>query len=527
MLRNRTRIGEPVMFRSAELGRTVSKEDFKHAVPQLRLELVQLQRQLMDRAQRPVIILISGIHCAGRSETANILNEWMDPRFLVTEAYSDPTREERQRPPFWRFWRDLPPKGRIGLYLFAWYNQPMIERFTRRIGRREFEAHLDRAVAFEKTLADDGAMVVKFWMHLGRDRQKKRLKKLSSDPLQRWRIGPGDWELWRKYDRYLKIAETTVGRTSTAWAPWKIVEGDDHRYRSLEVGRSIRDLLRVAPCDERPTPRPVAGEVADPPTPGDEATDLVAASLLPSLKRNVLGSLDMSLAVAKSDYKIRLAELQSRLNGFARRAREKKLPVIAVFEGWDAAGKGGAVRRLTAAMDIRDYRVIPVAAPTDEERAHHYLWRFWRHLGRAGRMTIFDRSWYGRVLVERVEGFASEPEWRRAYAEINDFEAQLTEFGVVVLKFWMHITSDEQLARFEARESTPHKRWKLTDEDWRNREKWDAYEQAVQEMVERTSTSEAPWTLVEGNCKLHARLKVLGTVADALERALGSKSKKK
>ena len=194
-----------------------------------------------------------------------------------------------------------------------------------------------------------------------------------------------------------------------------------------------------------------------------------------------------------------------------------------VFEGWDAGGKGGAIRRLTAALDARDYRVIPIAAPTDEERAHNYLWRFWRHLGRAGRVTIFDRTWYGRVLVERVEGFATEAEWRRAYTEINDFERQLTEFGIVLLKFWLHITPEEQLRRFEEREKIAYKRWKLTDEDWRNREKWDLYEPAVQEMVERTSTFDAPWTLVEGNCKRFARLKVLRTVSEALEKAQNGK----
>jgi len=202
-----------------------------------------------------------------------------------------------------------------------------------------------------------------------------------------------------------------------------------------------------------------------------------------------------------------------------------------VFEGWDAGGKGGAIRRLTRALDARDYRVIPIASPNDDEAAHHYLWRFWRQVRRAGRVTIFDRSWYGRVLVERVEGFATPLEWRRAYTEINEFERQLTEFGIVLVKFWLHITPEEQLHRFEERQTIEYKRWKLTDEDWRNREKWDLYERAVQEMVERTSTRDAPWTLVEGNCKRFGRLKILGTVSEALEAALsGAKtetSKKK
>jgi polyphosphate kinase 2 (PPK2 family) len=254
--------------------------------------------------------------------------------------------------------------------------------------------------------------------------------------------------------------------------------------------------------------------------PPEAAVDNAIASLAPSLDRTVLTELDMDQTLSKGDYRRELPKEQGRLNALFRRARECGISVVAVFEGWDAGGKGGAIRRLTQALDARDSRVIAIAAPTDEERAHNYLWRFWRHIGRAGRVTIFDRSWYGRVLVERVEGFAAEPEWRRAYTEINEFERQLTEFGIVLVKFWLHITTEEQLRRFEERREIAYKRWKLTDEDWRNREKWELYERAVQEMVERTSTMDAPWTLVEGNCKRFARLKVLRTASEALEAAL-------
>ncbi len=229
----------------------------------------------------------------------------------------------------------------------------------------------------------------------------------------------------------------------------------------------------------------------------------------------------MGLSLDKTRYREKLARAQAKLNQLHRKALERGVSTVLVFEGPDAAGKGGAIRRLTAALDARHVQVIPIAAPTDEERAHHYLWRFWRHLSRAGRVTIFDRSWYGRVLVERVEGFASEEEWRRAYAEINDFEEQLIEHGTVLRKFWLHITKEEQLARFQAREKTPYKRWKLTDEDWRNRERWDDYAAAVNDMVEQTSTKKAPWVLVEGNDKRFARVKVATTVCEAMARALG------
>jgi polyphosphate kinase 2 (PPK2 family) len=192
--------------------------------------------------------------------------------------------------------------------------------------------------------------------------------------------------------------------------------------------------------------------------------------------------------------------------------------MILVFEGWDAAGKGGVIRRITAAMDARDYRVIPIAAPNDEERAHHYLWRFWRQIPGAGRMTIFDRSWYGRVLVERVEGFATEAEWTRAYAEIVDFEQQLYDHRALILKFWIHIDSAEQLKRFRSRQDTPYKDYKITEEDYRNRERRNDYELAANEMLGRTWTEYAPWHLVEGNDKRFARIKVLKIICDQLEK---------
>ena len=398
-----------------------------------------------------------------------------------------------------------------------------------RITDAEFDRRLDRIIAFERVLADDGALILKFWMHLGRAAQKKRLKALEKDPLRSWRVTPVDWQHWRMYDRFVMAAEHTIRRTSFARAPWKIVEGADTHYRSLTVATIIRDAVSDRLNGGRSVAPAVDIEIGE--KPPEAEVDTAIASLSHSLDRTVLTELDMSLTVSKNDYRRELPKEQGRLNALFRRARERGTSIVAVFEGWDAGGKGGAIRRFTQALDARDSRVIAIAAPTDEERAHNYLWRFWRHLGRSGRVTIFDRTWYGRVLVERVEGFASESEWRRAYTEINEFERQLTEFGIVLVKFWLHITPEEQLRRFEERQTIEYKRWKLTDEDWRNRGKWDPYERAVQEMVERTSTIDAPWTLVEGNCKRFARLKVLRTVSEALEktqpRTKGAAPKKK
>lgn len=513
------------MYRTAELGRKIPKKEFEEQELVLRQELLEVQQELLTAADFPVIIVMAGVDGAGKGATVNILNEWMDPRWLVTSAYGKPSDEERERPSYWRFWRDLPPKGRIGLFLSSWYSKPVLDHVYKEINVDAFGHHLDRILAFEKDMVDDGAVILKFWMHLSRDAQKRRLKSLEKDPLTSWRVTDTDWKNWKLYDNFIDVGERTIMRTSTGEAPWSIVEGMDHRYASITVGTIIRDTIRrkleqsrlANDAKERLQATPAQEESIDT---GDHAPDKVEKETIET-PITVLSQLGMSKTLSKSSYKSQLKKYQAELNLLHRRALKKGISTLLVCEGPDAAGKGGAIRRLTAALDARNCRVLPFAAPSDEERAHHYLWRFWRHLSRAGRITIFDRSWYGRVLVERVEKFATEEEWRRAYAEINDFEEQLTEHGIVLLKYWIHITEDEQLARFEAREQTPHKRWKLTDEDWRNREKWHDYSLAVHDMVQHTSTRSAPWILVEGNDKRYARIKVLKTLCSSLEDALG------
>ncbi|WP_404384424.1 polyphosphate:AMP phosphotransferase [Caenispirillum salinarum] len=517
------------MFRTAELGRTVSKEDFEAVAGPLRIELIELQQKLRS-AGFPVIVIFAGVDGAGKSETINLLNEWMDPRWIVTRAYGQPSDEERERPHFWRYWRDLPPRGRIGLFLSPWYSQPLLERAYGQIDDARFDERLSRIAAFEKELADDGALILKFWMHLGKKEQKKRLKTLEKDPNESWRVTERDWTHWEMYEDFIEASERLIVQTSVAHAPWQIVEGSDNRYRSLTVLTAIRDaalrhlesqkmrnkLVHTLDAKQRKQEEQVEQAAVEAGADVEHASGRQILSRLPS----ILTALDMDKSLSKKEYSARLQKGRARLNGLYRAAKAKGISSILVFEGWDAGGKGGAIRRLTAAMDARDYQVIPVAAPTDEERDHHYLWRFWRHLSRAGRATIYDRSWYGRVLVERVEGFATQEEWKRAYSEIRDFEEQLVEHGSVLVKYWFHVTPEEQLARFKKREETPYKRWKLTDEDWRNREKWGDYEAAVNEMVERTSTHACPWTLVEGDDKRFARVKALETYCEALERRL-------
>ncbi|OIQ99813.1 thymidylate kinase [mine drainage metagenome] len=496
------------MFESAELGHKIDKATYDKEVPQLREALLDAQFDLAEKAGFPVIILVGGVDGAGRGETVNLLNEWMDPRFIQTHGMGDPSDEEMERPMMWRFWRALPPKGKIGLFLGSWYTWPILNRVMGLTKPAELDQSLERAKRLEKMLTDEGALIIKFWLHLSKEMQEKRLKLLESNPKTRWRVNKRDWDHYKRYDKFLTVNESVIRHTSTAEAPWIIIEGSDARYRSLTVGRVILEALRkrLTESDKKKEP------------------NVRAAPLLPSIdKLNILETLDLTQKLEKRKFDKELEKYQGKLAQLTLDPRFKDITVVAVFEGNDAAGKGGAIRRITSAVDARQYQVIPIAAPTEEERAQPYLWRFWRHIPRKGRITIFDRSWYGRVLVERVERYCSEFDWMRAYHEINDFEAQLVRHKTVVVKFWLTISKEEQLRRFKEREKIGFKRFKITDEDWRNREKWDAYEQAIGDMVDRTSTEAAPWTLVEANDKNFARIKVLKTLCQRIEAAMKKK----
>jgi AMP-polyphosphate phosphotransferase len=497
------------MFEAAELGRKVSKADYEAQLPSLRSRLLEAQMRLRE-AGIGAVVVISGADGAGKSETVNRLHEWLDPRGLETHAFGPPSDEESERPDYWRFWRTMPARGRIGLFIGSWYTSPVIRRAYRELSRAEFDQTLDRIAFFERMLVADGLLIVKFWLHLSKRDQRRQLETLSKSKKTRWRVTPLDWKHLGLFEKFVPASEQAIRQTDSAAAPWTIVEAHDARFRELAVGQA---LLQAFERGLAATPARVS--VAAPAIPAP-----AAAPAVPDASVTVLDKVDLSLHLTPEEYERKLDKAQARLGRIVRAAWEKKVSTVAVFEGWDAAGKGGNIRRLTAAMDARICRVIPVAAPTDEERAHHYLWRFWRHLPRAGRVTIYDRSWYGRVLVERVEGFAADAEWSRAYEEINDFEQQLAEHGIVLAKFWIHIGKDEQIRRFKEREETAYKRHKITAEDWRNREKWDAYRAAVSDMVVHTSTQAAPWTLVAGNDKRYARVQTIQTLCETLERAI-------
>ncbi|WP_269533338.1 polyphosphate:AMP phosphotransferase [Chitinimonas sp. BJYL2] len=491
------------MFEAAELGHHISKEDYRTQLPALRQALLEAQYELKEKPDFPLVILINGVDGAGKGETVNLLNEWMDPRLIDTHAFGEPGPEALAHPTMWRYWQVLPAKGRIGILFGSWYTPPILDRVSGAIGDTALDNAVDDIVRFETMLASEGVQLLKFWFHLGKSQQRARLKALEKDPLTRWRVGDRDWEHFKHYDEFVAISERVLLRTSTGTAPWVVVDGEDERYRSLTVGKLLLEALRTR-LDRTSAPIPPA----------------VPPLLAPIDGIRVLDRLQLDQPLEKSQYTEELERWQGRLNQLSRDPRFAQHSLVAVFEGNDAAGKGGAIRRVTGALDARHYHVIPVAAPTEDERAQPYLWRFWRRLPKRGTFALFDRSWYGRVLVERIEGFAAEPDWMRAYGEINDFERQLTEAGTIVVKFWLAIDADEQLKRFNAREETGFKRFKITEEDWRNRAKWDAYREAVHDMVERTSTHDAPWTLVEANNKYYARIKVLQTICKAIENRL-------
>jgi polyphosphate:AMP phosphotransferase len=492
------------MFESAGLKHSVLKADYQLEEARLREALLEAQLDLEAAGRFPVLVLIAGVEGAGKGEMVNLLNEWMDPRLIQTRAFGPPSDEERERPAHWRFWRALPPKGQIGIFFGAWHTLPIVQRVMGDIDDGEFTRAIGEIRRLEQMLCDEGVLLVKYWFHLSKDQQKKRLVALERDPTTRWRVTETEWAYFKQYDRFVEVCDPFLRETSTGEAPWIVVPGADPRFRALTVGRHLLAAMR----ERLDGPPLAAGPDKTPPLP--TASDQL----------NLLSALELAQPMSKPEYQRALEKWQGRLNLASRDPNFQSLSVVAVFEGNDGAGKGGAIRRVTGALDARYYDTIAVAAPTEEELAQPYLWRFWRHLPRHGRFTFFDRSWYGRVLVERIEGYCAEADWMRAYSEIDDFEAALVRHRVVLVKFWLAIGKDEQYRRFKLREQVPFKRFKITEEDWRNRDRWEAYEAAVCDMVDRTSTATAPWTLVEANNKYFARIKVLKTLCQAVEQAL-------
>ncbi len=492
------------MLDTLDLTLSLDQDSYKIQIETLMKELRSLQQICRDK-KLPIIIVLEGWTAAGKGALVKKMVSYLDPRGFAVHPIWPPSEDESRYPFLWRFWQILPATGSIGIFYHSWYTHLLEDRLFERLPADHVPMAMRQINAFERQLVDDGAAMAKFWIHLSKKELKKRLKKASKDELQAWRVRPEDWQQAKNYDTYSSLAEEMVIHTSTGTAPWTLVEGDCQRWARVKVLSTMVATMQEA-LDRLPMHIPA---VLTPPQ----------KHLTPE-EPNPLAAVNLNESLSPEQYKLQLRQQQVNLSQLQQILYEKHISVLAVFEGWDAAGKGGAIKRLTDILDPRSYQVNAFAAPTDEEKAHHYLWRFWRRLPPAGKLGVFDRSWYGRVLVERVEGFATELEWRRAYQEINEFEEQLTSAGYVLVKFWLHISQEEQLKRFQERQDNPYKHHKLTEEDWRNREKWPLYEVATNQMIQRTNTPHAPWTLVAANDKHYARVKVVSTVVEAIRHHL-------
>ena len=491
------------MLEKIDLSKKVDKKTYRRVMDEAEEKLGLLQRECKD-AGIPVILVFEGMGAAGKGVQINRLIQALDPRGFDVYACDRPTEDEQMRPFLWRYWTKTPAKGRIAVFDRSWYRSVQVDRFDGLTREDKLGDAYQDILSFEKQLCDDGTVIMKFFLYIDKDEQKKRFKKLEGSKETSWRVTEEDWNRNKDFDRYLKMNEEMLEKTDTDYAPWVIIEAVDKDYAALKIVSTVMDRLEYELEHRRPE---------------DEKTaQRQESKTRERFKNGVLSGIDLSKSLTEEEYKTRLKKLQKRLAELHSELYRLRIPVVIGFEGWDAGGKGGAIKRLTSNLDPRGYRVNPTAAPNDIEKVHHYLWRFWNSVPKAGHIAVFDRTWYGRVMVERIEGFCSEAEWRRAYQEINEMESHMANAGAVVLKFWLHIDKDEQERRFRERQANPAKQWKITDEDWRNREKWDQYEEAVNEMLIRTSTTYAPWIVVEGNDKRYARVKVLQTVVDALEK---------
>lgn len=491
------------MLETVDLSLQVDKETYRQKMAECQDRLRVLQYDCRQ-AKVPVVVVFEGWDASGKGTTIEKMIDKLDPRHSRVEATYEPNVEEALRPFLWRFWLQLPNDGDMVFFDRSWYGRVLVERMRRIVPKKSWREGYEEIRAFERQLTDHGTVLLKFFLHISKKEQKKRLKDLLEDKFTRWKVSKDDKWNHAHYYQWVPVYDEMFERTSTTNAPWTIVEAEDGRYGRLKVMETaIAALEARLEAAKNPPPTSASSWVR-----------------LQGDPKAVLGKVDLSLRFERDAYDKELKKYQARVRDLEFKLFERRIPCVIGYEGWDAAGKGGNIKRLTQSLDPRGYNVIPIAAPQGEERTHQYLWRFWRHMPKAGHMTIFDRTWYGRVLVERIEGFCSEAAWQRAYQEINEFEMSLANYGTVICKFWVHIGNDEQLRRFEERQQIDHKRFKITDEDWRNRERWGAYEDAVGEMIMRTSTTYAPWTIVEGNDKLWARIRVLKTVCEAIEKRL-------
>nr|WP_319489958.1 polyphosphate:AMP phosphotransferase [uncultured Caproiciproducens sp.] len=503
------------MLEKTDLKTEISKEEWKQQSKELKAALAALP-QTVKQNKLPVIILFEGWGAAGKGSLISSLILNFDPRGFKVSSIVAPTELEKREPLLWRHWLNIPEQGVISVLDRSWYQEVSVARLEDNVDESENYRRMDDIKTFERQLTDNGYLIIKFFLHISKKEQKKRFEELESSKNTQWRVTETDWKRNRQYDQYYRAFDEMLQYTSTGNAPWHVISGMDKNAAELEVYRTVVVDCIHAALQPRGKQEPSAAAGSSVIEPGD----------FPFVPMPKLNEMKLDKTLGEKKYRHRLDELQSELSVLHGKLYRKKIPVVIVYEGWDAAGKGGNIRRVAEALDPRGYEVVPVAAPSREESARHYLWRFWRHLPRDGHIAVFDRSWYGRVMVERIEGFCSEEDWRRAYREINEFEHQLHDWGAVVIKFWLHIDKDEQLKRFEERQNTPSKQWKITEEDWRNRAKWNQYEIAVNDMLQYTSTEFAPWHIIESQDKKYGRIQTLEVITHAIHDRLKKSSLK-
>ena len=492
------------MLEKIDLTKKLEKQSYREKMEALELELGRLQREC-HAYKIPVMIVLEGFGASGKGVQIGKLIQALDPRGFRVHAITGETEEEQKYPFLRRFWIKTPENGKIAIYDTSWYRRVLADRFSGNTEKEEVEDSYAAICSFEEQLTASGTVMIKLFLAIDQKEQKKRFEKLL--------VSREDWEKNEKYDSYVRMIEEALQRTDTDYAPWTIVEATDRRFATVKIYTTVIEALKEAVAEKKAE----AGREISQETEETETWENR------ELEESVLAKVDLTKSYTEKEYHKKKKKLQKKIKKLHGELYRRQIPVIIGFEGWDAGGKGGAIKRLTEKMDPRGFTVNTTAAPNDYEKAHHYLWRFWKNVPKKGHVAVYDRTWYGRVMVERIEGFCTKKEWQRAFKEINDMEAQFVQSGAIVLKFWMQIDKEEQRKRFEERQKNPEKQWKITEEDWRNRDKWDAYEEAVNEMLIRTSTPEAPWVIVEGNCKYYARIKVLEAVIEAIEKRLESR----
>ena len=477
------------------------KEEVKERLRTAREQLYDFQMKIKEH-KIPVLVLFEGWGSSGKGSTIGKVIKNIDPRFFKVVTMSVPTEEEKRYPFLYKYFKQIPEAGKFTFLDSGWMEQTCRERLEGKLEGNAYTSRIESIRHFERQLTDNGYLVLKFFMQIDKEEQTRRKEILLSHKDTKWRVSEFDkWEN-EHYKKCAKVFDQYMSNTNASFAPWYIIDASDRKWAELQVLETMVSNIEVAMQNQ-------AHSVP------------ILQNVFPLKKMPKLSEIQLDgKVVEEEEYRKELKTLQKELGELHNRLYLKRIPVIITYEGWDAAGKGGNIKRITEALDPRGYEVNPIASPEPHEKARHYLWRFWTRLPKSGHIAIFDRTWYGRVMVERLEGFCSENDWKRAYNEMNEFEKELKDWGAVIIKFWVQIDKDTQFARFQERQNNPEKQWKITDEDWRNREKWDAYEVAVDEMLQKTSTVYAPWHVLESVDKKYARIKALKIVIREIEKAL-------